>query len=82
MVRQKDKQEVLNYLEALEKIPDFAEKNPLTADDILEIHKIVTKETLENPMYEGAFRNKQVVVAVQATGEVIFTPPLPRKSYN
>jgi Fic family protein len=29
MVRRKDRQEVLNYLEALEKIPDFAKKTPL-----------------------------------------------------
>ncbi len=75
MVRRKDKQEVLNYLEALEKIPEFAKRYPVQKDDLLEIHKIVTKDTLENPRDEGSFRNRQVVVANRATGEIIFGPP-------
>ena len=75
MVRRKDKQEVLNYLEVLKSIPEFAKRSPFTRDDLLEIHRIVTKGTLENPMDEGVLRNRQVVVANRATGEVIFTPP-------
>lgn len=75
MVRRKDKQEVLNYLEALEKIPQFAQKTPFASKDLLNIHRIVTKETLDNPKDEGAFRNRQVVVANRATGEIIFKPP-------
>ena len=75
MVSRKDKQEVLNYLEALEKIPEFAQRIPLSSQDLLEIHKIVTKETLENPEDEGAFRNRQVFVGNRITGEVVFMPP-------
>lgn len=75
MVRRKDKQEVLNYLEALEKIPDLAKKIPFTVDDVLKIHRIVTKDTLENPKDEGVFRNRQVFVGNRITGEVIFMPP-------
>ena len=75
MVRRKDKQEVLNYIEALEKIPDFAELTPFVKQNILDIHKIVTKETLENPKDEGVFRDRQVVVGNKRTGEIIFTPP-------
>jgi Fic family protein len=75
MARRKDRQEVLNYLEALEKVPEFAERVPLRSEDFLEIHKIVTKETLENPSDEGAFRNRQVIVGNRITGEVIFMPP-------
>jgi len=74
-VRRKDRQEVLNYLEALERIPNFAGRNPLTPEDLLEVHKIVTKETLENPEDEGIFRNRQVFVGNRITGEVIFMPP-------
>jgi len=74
-VRRKDRQEVLNYLEALEKIPKFAERNPFLPEDLLEVHKIVTKETLENPEDEGVFRNRQVFVGNRITGEVIFMPP-------
>jgi len=75
MVRRKDRQEVLNYLEALEKIPKFAEKTPFTSKDLLKIHKIVTKETLENPGDEGVFRDRQVFVGNRLTGELIFMPP-------
>ncbi len=78
MARRKDKQEVLNYLEALNKIPEFARRTPFSSDDLLEIHRIVTKETLENLADEGAFRNRQVVVGNRATGEVIFRPPATR----
>lgn len=75
MARRKDKQEVLNYLEALEKIPEFAQKKPFSTADLLEVHRIVTKETLENPGDEGAFRKRQVAVINRATGEATFMPP-------
>ncbi len=75
MVRRKDKQEVLNYLEALERVPEFAQRTPFMPRDLLEIHKIVTKETLENPEDEGIFRDRQVFVGSRYTGEVIFMPP-------
>lgn len=75
MVRRKDRQEVLNYLEALEKVPEFAQRVPLMSKDLLEIHKVVTKETLENSGDEGVFRNRQVFVGNRITGEVTFMPP-------
>jgi Fic family protein len=75
MVRRKDKQEVLNYLEALDNIPGFVERAPFSKADLLEIHKIVTKETMDNPAAEGAFRRDQVAVVNRATGEIIFMPP-------
>jgi Fic family protein len=74
-VRRKDRQEVLNYLEALERIPEFAQRSPFKSEDLLEVHKTVTKETLENPEDEGIFRNRQVFVGNRITGEVIFMPP-------
>lgn len=75
MVRRKDRQEVLNYLEALEKIPDFTKITHFTSEDLLKVHKMVTKDTLENPEDEGVFRNRQVFVGNRITGEVIFMPP-------
>jgi len=76
MVRRKDRKEVLNYLEALGKIPEFAKKAPFLSRDLLEIHGIVTKDTLENAEDEGVFRKRQVVVKNRQTGEIVFTPPL------
>jgi len=75
MARRKDKQEVLNYLEALERMPELAKRTPFSPRDLLEVHKIVTKETLENPKDEGIFRDRQVFVGNRITGEVIFMPP-------
>lgn len=75
MVRRKDKQEVLNYIEALEKIPEFAARNPFLSKDILKVHKMVTKDTLDNPRDEGIFRNRQVIVGNRITGQVVFMPP-------
>lgn len=75
MVNRKDKQEVLNYLEALERIPEFAEKRPLTKSDLLKIHKLVVKDTLDFSDDEGTYRNRQVVVRNLATGKVTFRPP-------
>jgi Fic family protein len=75
MVRRKDKQEVLNYIEALKKIPNFAKRTPFKSNDLLEIHKIVTKDTLDSPRDEGKYRNIQVFVGNRITGEVVFMPP-------
>jgi len=75
MVNRKDKQEVLNYLEALERIPEFAKKRPLKESDLLKIHKLVVKDTLDFTDDEGTFRNRQVVVRNRATGRVTFMPP-------
>lgn len=75
MVRRKDRQEVLNYLEALEKIPKFAKRSKFASENLLQIHKIVTKDTLENPEDEGTFRNRQVVVTNRITGQTVFRPP-------
>ena len=79
---QKDKQEVINYLEALEKIPTFAEKGKIKTQDLLNIHRVITKNTLQNDADSGAFRNRQVFVGrrvFDSTGglreEVEYMPP-------
>lgn len=58
----KDKQEVLNYLEALEKVPKFAEKGKIRAVDVLNIHRLITKDVMQNSTDSGVFRNRQVYV--------------------
>jgi len=75
MARRKDQTEVLNYLETLDKIPKFASRNPFTLNDLLEIHRTVTKYTLENPDFEGVLRPLQVIVGNPVTNEVTFRPP-------
>lgn len=77
----KDKQEVVNYIEALEKIPDFAPTGTISVETLLGMHNIITTKTLENPSDCGSFRNRQVYVGkhvFEATGfheEIIYMPP-------
>lgn len=71
----KDKQEVLNYLNALNNIEKLVKGKLLRSKDILKIHRIVTKDTLENPEDCGAFRTRYVIVGNRLTGEVFFRPP-------
>ena len=58
----KDKQEVLNYIEALEKIPAFAEKGKIKIADLLNIHRILTRNVMQSTTDSGVFRNRQVFV--------------------
>jgi len=75
MATRKDKQEVLNYLRVLENIGKSSDGKKITEKDILNIHKQLTQETLENPSDCGVYRNRYVVVGNRLTGEVIFRPP-------
>ncbi|MBN1871070.1 MAG: Fic family protein [Candidatus Omnitrophica bacterium] len=58
----KDKQEVLNYIEALEKIPTLVEKGKMKVTDLLNIHRVITKDVMQNTTDSGVFRNRQVFV--------------------
>ena len=71
----KDKQEVLNYLNVLNNIDNLTKGNSICENDILNIHRLVTKNTLDNPDDCGAYRNRYVVVGNRFTGEVFFRPP-------
>lgn len=71
----KDKREVLNYLSVLKKIDKLVAGNKLTVKDILKIHRLVTKDTLERPEDCGAFRMRYVVVGNPFTREIYFRPP-------
>jgi len=75
MATRKDKQEVLNYLKVLEDINKLTNGKEITEKDLLNIHKLVTQETLENSSDCGIYRNRYVVVANRLSGEVFFRPP-------
>lgn len=75
MATRKDKQEVLNYLWLLENIDKLTNEKEISEKDILNIHKLLTKDTLENPSDCGVYRNRYVVVGNRLTGEITFRPP-------
>jgi len=58
----KDKQEVLNYLNALEKIPELIVNQTFTAETLLTIHRMVASDVLPSSADSGTFRTVQVFV--------------------
>lgn len=75
MVSRKDKQEVLNYLNVLENLGKLTDSNRIIENDILSIHGMITKETLENDSDCGKYRNRYVVIGNRFTHEITFRPP-------
>ncbi|MBU1087120.1 MAG: Fic family protein [Candidatus Omnitrophica bacterium] len=77
----KDKKEVLNYLEALDAVHSFTEKGKIKVQDILNIHRMVSKGVLRDNKESGVFRDRQVYVGrriFDGTGfkeEVEYMPP-------
>jgi len=69
------KQEVLNYLNVLRNIEKYQDNGKIREKHVLELHRDITREALENPEWEGKYREIQVYVGNRITGEVIFTPP-------
>ena len=73
--RNESEQMILNNYEGMKWIVANKDK-PFTIDNILELHRIITKNTLVSAVDEGAFRtdNNVNVVDVQ-TGEIVHHPP-------
>jgi Fic family protein len=59
---EKDKKEVLNYLKALDLIPEYSNKKAFNVELFLKIHKTVTDGTLQSKEDCGLFRYRQVFV--------------------
>ena len=59
---EKDKKEVLNYLRALDSIPEYANKKAIDVKLFLKIHETVTINTLRDNNDCGVFRNRQVFI--------------------
>jgi Fic family protein len=75
MATRKAKAEVLNYLKVLEDLPGLAEDGKITEKVILKIHRLLTKDVLENPDDRGVYRNRQVIIGNRLTGVITFRPP-------
>ncbi len=77
--RNESEQMILNNYEGMKWIVANKDK-PFTIENILELHSIISRSTLANPKYEGAFRTEDNVNVVDvATGEVIYHPPSHRQ---
>jgi len=77
----KDKQEVLNYFDALKYLDKLVLLEKITNKDILKLHKMVTAKTLDNAESVGKYRhgNQYVIVGNRFTGEITYKPPATRE---
>jgi Fic family protein len=67
MAARRAKAEVLNYLRVLEHISTYQKKGAISEKQILALHRDITKDTLDDPATEGAFRTVRVVVGNRRT---------------
>ncbi len=72
--RNKDEQMISNNYDAMNFIKENKDE-ALTTNLILELHKIITKDTLDNKKFEGKFRLDDEVKVVDTEGNVLFNPP-------
>lgn len=74
--RDKNERMIYNNYLVMEWIRDIRDID-ITVDTILELHRMVTDNTLEDPTAAGRFRysNERVVVEDTTTGEVLHNPP-------
>jgi Fic family protein len=79
-VRPDDRQELLNYREAMDFVSKYLnEKSEITEELIKEIHRTLVKEVRGGTLEPGRYRKVQNYVVNSLTGEVIYTPPPPEK---
>jgi Fic family protein len=72
--RTKDERMVLNNFDAMRFVKE-RKHDPLTLDILLELHRIVTVETLDDPADAGRIRTADDIRVVDGTGEVLHQPP-------
>jgi Fic family protein len=66
---------IYNNFRAMNKIKEFKDKK-LTKELILELHKIITNDTLEKTEFEGNFRKTNNINVVEnISGKIIYSPP-------
>ena len=75
-VRPDDRQELMNYKEAMDFVSGYLDvQSKITEDVIKGIHKILVKDVRGGSLEPGCYRKVQNYVVNSVTGEIIYTPP-------
>lgn len=75
-VRPDDRQELMNYKEAMDFVSEYLDiRSEITEDIIKGIHKILVKDVRGGSLEPGCYRKVQNYVVNSITGEIIYTPP-------
>jgi Fic family protein len=73
-----DRQELLNYREAMDFVSEYlGELSDITEGLIKQIHGILVKDVRGGTLEPGQYRTAQNYVGNVVTGEIIYTPPSP-----
>ncbi len=75
-----DRQELLNYREAMDFVSDYlGELSDITEGLIKQIHSTLVKDVRGGTLEPGTYRTVQNYVGNVVTGEIIYTPPPPEE---
>ncbi|HEU4717564.1 MAG TPA: Fic family protein [Bacteroidia bacterium] len=73
--RNKSEQMIVNNYRTIKYIVDI-QNEPITAERLFEIHRLIVNRTLEDPHDEGKYRSDNEVNVIDAAdNEVVYTPP-------
>lgn len=75
-VRPDDRQELLNYKDAMDFVSEYLDKkSEITEEVIRGIHRILVRDVRGGSLEPGCYRKVQNYVINSITGEIIYTPP-------
>jgi Fic family protein len=73
--RNKSEQMIFNNFQTIKRIVEIKNER-ITIDKLLEIHRLIANQTLDDPDDEGRYRDSNDVNVVDVTdGEIVHTPP-------
>ena len=82
-IRKDDRQELLNYKEAMDFVSEYlGKKSEITEDLIKQMHKILVKNVRGGTFEPGGYRKVQNYVVDSLTGEIIYIPPPPEEVHK
>ena len=73
--KNKSQQMIVNNYNTIKYIVEHKDE-PLTKEALLNLHRLMTEKTMDNPANSGNFRkNDEIVVADMVEGDIVYTPP-------
>lgn len=82
-VRKDDRQELLNYKEAMDFVAEYLDKKSAITEDLIKhIHKTLVKNVRGGTLEPGRYRKVQNYVVNSFTGKIIYAPPSPSRVPN
>lgn len=73
--RNKSEQMIVNNFQTIKHIVEIKDQ-PITTENLLHIHSLITSKTLDNDDDEGRYRGHNDIHVVDVTdGEIVYTPP-------